>query len=230
MIEGRLVSGPMTVIEKQLQRGFFAAAFQDLRTFVDVTALVGSGIRVTLTGGGSVADLGDGPFVHVAMEDPYVSWLATVPVAEYALRGIQDPGRVCGTCGEAITTLRWGWRPAGGDKFYHSACIGTEAPLMRLYGQVHCEKSRVDFVVERIDVPSKGIARVVVECDGHDFHERTKEQAKKDRSRDRFFAMHDLTVLRFTGSEIYADEVGCARQVYDFLDLLAKRRTEGRGD
>ena len=56
-------------------------------------------------------------------------------------------------------------------------------------------------------------ARVVVECDGHDYHERTRKQAEHDRSRDR--AMQDLgwRVMRFTGSEIYRSPISCAEQV-----------------
>ena len=55
--------------------------------------------------------------------------------------------------------------------------------------------------------------QLIVECDGHDFHERTKEQAARDRSRDRFAQIHGRSVLRFTGSEIHADPIGCALQV-----------------
>lgn len=47
--------------------------------------------------------------------------------------------------------------------------------------------------------------RLIVELDGHDFHERTKEQAARDKSRDRAFVLAGWMVLRFTGSEIYRD-------------------------
>ena len=56
-----------------------------------------------------------------------------------------------------------------------------------------------------------GFPLLVVECDGHDFHDRTKEQAAKDRRRDRWILeTYDVTTVRFTGSEIYADAHGCA--------------------
>lgn len=61
---------------------------------------------------------------------------------------------------------------------------------------------------------------VVIECDGHDFHERTKEQAAGDRSRDRAFAKANITVLRFTGSEIFKDAEACAR---DAARIIADR-------
>lgn len=55
-----------------------------------------------------------------------------------------------------------------------------------------------------------------IECDGHDFHERTKEQAARDRSRDRECQENGIPIIRFTGSEIWADPVDCAEQVMRF--------------
>lgn len=53
---------------------------------------------------------------------------------------------------------------------------------------------------------------IVIECDGHEFHERTKAQAARDRSRDRWMAAQGYQVIRFTGAEIWKDPVACARQ------------------
>ena len=64
---------------------------------------------------------------------------------------------------------------------------------------------------------------VIVECDGHDFHERTKEQAARDKKRDRYFQASGNPVLRFTGSEIYKDAWGCASQIIDFAEKASKR-------
>lgn len=58
---------------------------------------------------------------------------------------------------------------------------------------------------------------LVVECDGHDYHERTKEQAAHDRSRDRIMQFEGFEVIRFTGAEIYADAYGCANQIIAFI-------------
>lgn len=65
------------------------------------------------------------------------------------------------------------------------------------------KKYRVDFAMMR------GSARVAIECDGHDFHEKTKEQAASDKARDRAMTLAGWTVLRFTGSEIYRDPMAC---------------------
>jgi hypothetical protein len=58
-----------------------------------------------------------------------------------------------------------------------------------------------------------------IECDGHDHHERNKEQAQRDRKKDRYFQKHGMTLLRFTGSEIWADPMACANEIIGyFLD------------
>lgn len=54
---------------------------------------------------------------------------------------------------------------------------------------------------------------VIVECDGHQFHERNKEQAARDKSRDRELLSAGYPVMRFTGSEIFKDPLGCKEQV-----------------
>lgn len=61
-----------------------------------------------------------------------------------------------------------------------------------------------------------GWRTLIIECDGHDFHERTKEQAKRDRSRDRDAQMEGATVFRFTGAELYRDSWDCASRVIDW--------------
>lgn len=58
---------------------------------------------------------------------------------------------------------------------------------------------------------------VSIECDGHEFHERTKEQATHDRKRDRIFQAEGLPVFRFTGREIVNDAARCAREIEEFL-------------
>lgn len=49
-----------------------------------------------------------------------------------------------------------------------------------------------------------------VECDGHDFHEKTKQQASKDKARDRAFQKSGALILRYSGSDIWGDPIGCA--------------------
>lgn len=55
--------------------------------------------------------------------------------------------------------------------------------------------------------------KVAIEVDGHDFHERTKEQAARDKARDRALQADGWKVLRFTGSEVWNDPHRCALEV-----------------
>lgn len=91
--------------------------------------------------------------------------------------------------------------------------------------QVQVAGWRVDFVLH---YPAFGngddeagepiLSRLLIECDGHDFHERTKEQAARDRSRDRAAQHEGLPILRFTGSEIWSDPMFCADTVLAFME------------
>ncbi len=80
------------------------------------------------------------------------------------------------------------------------------------------ERFRVDFVISVLDERSGKRSLLAVECDGHEFHERTKDQAKKDRARDRRLQELGYTVYRFTGSEIHNDPVACAETVVAWLE------------
>lgn len=78
---------------------------------------------------------------------------------------------------------------------------------------------RADFV---LSAPSYSGRKIIIECDGHDFHERTKEQAAKDRSRDRSATAAGHRIFRFTGSEIYRDPLGCSRDALKHAIWLAE--------
>lgn len=73
----------------------------------------------------------------------------------------------------------------------------------------------VDFLIGIADENGKHHF-AVVECDGHDFHERTKEQAARDRSRDRALQQCGYRIFRFTGSEIYRDPIACIHEVLEW--------------
>lgn len=57
---------------------------------------------------------------------------------------------------------------------------------------------------------------IAVELDGHDFHERTRAQSERDKSRDRALQRAGWLALRFTGSEVHRNVKGC----WDELDEL----------
>lgn len=80
-----------------------------------------------------------------------------------------------------------------------------------LIPQVCVGTYRADFIILNTLIQPKQV--LVIECDGHDYHERTKEQAAYDKRRDRFFVAEGLTVLHFTGSEIFNNPRKCAEEI-----------------
>lgn len=88
-----------------------------------------------------------------------------------------------------------------------------------IYAQIPIGPYRADFVIHDATLPFDMAAPrvMIVECDGHDFHEKTKEQARRDKQRDRFLVSKGYKLLRFTGSEIWADPEKCADEIIDEL-------------
>ncbi|MEW6639026.1 MAG: DUF559 domain-containing protein [Pseudomonadota bacterium] len=82
---------------------------------------------------------------------------------------------------------------------------------------------RLDFAIF-IPGLTGSFPMVAIECDGHQFHERTVEQASKDRKRDRALQKYGIPVLRFTGTDIVRRSVELADEVADFLDLRAEEK------
>lgn len=78
-------------------------------------------------------------------------------------------------------------------------------PLFGIKTQFKVNGYRADFLL----VSNTGQA-LLVECDGHDFHERTKEQAARDRKKDRDLQAAGFVVLRYTGSELWNQPLRCA--------------------
>lgn len=68
------------------------------------------------------------------------------------------------------------------------------------------------------------VVAAAVECDGHDFHEKTKEQVSKDKERDRFLQANGLLVLRYSGADIWADPVACTDNVFEVLSRAMEAR------
>lgn len=81
--------------------------------------------------------------------------------------------------------------------------------------QARVENYRVDFAVQVGMWAGDAPLWIAIECDGHDFHERTKEQVARDRERDRIMISLGWPVFHFTGSEIF-------RAAPNLLDPLNK--------
>jgi very-short-patch-repair endonuclease len=73
--------------------------------------------------------------------------------------------------------------------------------------QVEIGPYRADILITEND------KRLVVECDGAQFHAVTKEQVERDKRRDRYCVARGIYVMRFTGAEITKDPRGCAAEI-----------------
>lgn len=67
---------------------------------------------------------------------------------------------------------------------------------------------------------------LIVELDGHQFHEKTPEQAEHDRKRDRWFAANGYRVIRFTGREVWRDVRSCVAEALAFFPPLDDQTEE----
>ena len=111
-------------------------------------------------------------------------------------------------------------REDGYDCNYHDTQISIEP-------QAKIGDYRVDFLVrveEAFFTPNEGTrtTNLVIECDGHEYHEMTKEQAARDKKRDRELQKKGYSIFRFSGSEIWKDAIECAENSIKFLRDKAK--------
>jgi len=74
---------------------------------------------------------------------------------------------------------------------------------------------------------------VVAECDGHTFHERTPEQASKDRRRLRILQRLGIPVLPFTGTDVVRTSEELTQEIVEFIDTrvngMERRWFQDRG-
>jgi very-short-patch-repair endonuclease len=79
---------------------------------------------------------------------------------------------------------------------------------------------RLDFAIMSVAAD----VYIAIEVDGHAHHDRTREQARRDRDRDRALTAAGWTVLRFAGSEVWANARGCVKEV---IKMLLPEKAQG---
>jgi very-short-patch-repair endonuclease len=91
-----------------------------------------------------------------------------------------------------------------------------------IFTQEHVGKYRVDFIVEYCRCTCKWKPdhtfefvneRVVVECDSQEWHDRTPEQRKYEKQRERFLTLEGHKQLHYTGREIHENPIGVAVEI-----------------
>lgn len=96
----------------------------------------------------------------------------------------------------------------------HDVCVRNidRHPHGGIFPQVLIGNYRVDFLLLHLSGPGR-FTGIAIECDGHAFHERTKLQAERDKTRDRELQKLGYRILRYTGSEIWRDAFKCAHEI-----------------
>ena len=81
------------------------------------------------------------------------------------------------------------------------------------------KKYRVDFLIHFVFKSKKNIGELnlIIECDGHNFHEKTKEQVAKGNERDRELQKEGYDILHFSGSEIYNHLFKCEKEIIEYV-------------
>lgn len=77
---------------------------------------------------------------------------------------------------------------------------------------------RADFIlVFSESLSARGLepinnVKLLIECDGHDFHEKTKDQVARDNDRDLDLKNEGYDIIHFSGSQIFNDPMGCVEK------------------
>lgn len=102
------------------------------------------------------------------------------------------------------------------------------ADLLIIEPQAKIENYRADFLLTyQSSIPGFGKERqLIVECDGHDYHDKTKQQASRDKERDREMKKLGYEVFRFTGSDIWNDVYSCAKEAVDMVTGITEMKRE----
>lgn len=108
------------------------------------------------------------------------------------------------------------WRPPSFATHLDFSAASPEPVVLGVFPQAQIGDYRLDFVLTFRTRPTDARPEMLaVECDGHAFHERTREQARRDRRRDRDIQRLGMAIYRFTGAEIWADHHACADEAID---------------
>lgn len=87
--------------------------------------------------------------------------------------------------------------------------------------QAHIGSYRVDFLMTQNGIGPDGILTpVVVELDGHAFHDKDQRQRSYEKARDRFLVRSGYRVLHFTGSDVVADPFKVAFEALEMLGVF----------
>ncbi len=157
-------------------------------------------------------------------------------VATYRRFHVHDFVTTKGRLAFAVVDHRSAMAPVGEAKEWplseELGDLETASVTMTIAADVVAVGYRADLVVEcrvhrsMAEIAAPPSVQVIVECDGHEWHERTPQQAARDRARDREIVRKlDVPIIRFAGTEISRDPDGCAVEVIETCLALHTSRS-----
>lgn len=90
--------------------------------------------------------------------------------------------------------------------------------------EIECDEKtyRADFTIEYDEICNNNLDenfKLDIECDGYEFHQKTKEQVRKDNEREYNLKTSGWDILRFSGSQIYNEPTKCAKDILKYIAL-----------
>lgn len=99
--------------------------------------------------------------------------------------------------------------------------LNKENIFLFMQKEIILEKKKyiVDFYFEQDKYvnPFNTNKKIIIECDGYEFHQKTKEQVKHDNEREYELKMAGYEIIRFSGSQIYNEPFKCAEDAYNYI-------------
>lgn len=68
--------------------------------------------------------------------------------------------------------------------------------------------------------------KLIIECDGFEYHHKNKKQVDNDYKRQIALQNAGYDVIRFSGSQLYKDPIGCAETAFNYLVNKVKKSME----
>lgn len=146
------------------------------------------------------------------------------PIETMILNAVVD---VLPRVGFNLMVWRAGLDPLHAEQYDDEECrhmakaSGDAEALAMVFPQAKLGQYNIDFVLLGCIKTGLCVSALGIECDGHDWHDRTKQQASYDRARDReLLKMYGVTTVRFTGSDIHRDTNQCAIEIAEILKSM----------
>lgn len=100
-------------------------------------------------------------------------------------------------------------------EFDDGLCIESQYEINTVSGK----KYIADFMLHH-QFASSGSKKLIIECDGHEFHKITKEQVEHDNDRDFDLKETGYDILHFSGSQLYKSPLKCAEKAYRYFKTI----------